>query len=129
MRQLVAFINEIKGYIMLTKISGVFLLLSCLSFAVSPVHALEVGLSKRFAEKASISLDEADRHISLMFDSISDALIAGEQVQVRNFGTFYSKNRKPRTAKNPKTGEVVQVPSRSYPRFRSSKSLKKLLNN
>ncbi len=63
-----------------------------------------------------------------VFEHISKELQAGREVQVRSFGTFYAKQRAARTGRNPKTGEQLAIPAKRYPRFRSSESLKRLLN-
>lgn len=59
------------------------------------------------------------------FDSIVDALARGEKVELRNFGVFKVKERRPRTGRNPRTGEVVPVPSRKVVVFKPGLEMKK----
>ena len=51
-------------------------------------------------------------------DYITEALIKGETVELRNFGVFEVKTRKPRRARNPRTGEPVDVPARRVVTFK-----------
>jgi len=59
-----------------------------------------------------------------LFDLITDELSKGETVEIRGFGSFVTRERGARTARNPKTGATVQVPARTVPAFRASKALK-----
>lgn len=52
--------------------------------------------------------------------SVQDALARGEGIEIRGFGTFKVRHRKARTARNPRTGEPVEVPPRSAPVFQPS---------
>jgi len=62
-----------------------------------------------------------------LLEEISKLLEEGNTIEIRGFGTFYTKIRKPRPARNPKTGEVVPLPRRVVPLFRYSKELKQEL--
>jgi integration host factor subunit beta len=66
--------------------------------------------------------------VETLFDSIIDALKADDKVEVRGFGSFRSRQRKPRTGRNPKTGESVAVPAKRVPYFKPSKELRDLVN-
>ncbi len=66
--------------------------------------------------------------VETLFDSIIDALKANDKVEVRGFGSFRSRQRKPRTGRNPKTGESVAVPAKRVPYFKPSKELRDLVN-
>jgi nucleoid DNA-binding protein len=71
-------------------------------------------------------LTQADTRIVVeeLLETISTALEEQNTIELRGFGTFYTKIRKPRPARNPKTGEVVQLPRRVVPLFKYSKELK-----
>lgn len=56
--------------------------------------------------------------------AVKVALAKGENIEIRGFGTFKVRKRKTRTARNPRTGQSVQVPSRSVPVFKPSKHLR-----
>ncbi|MGA7156088.1 MAG: HU family DNA-binding protein [Acidobacteriaceae bacterium] len=66
--------------------------------------------------------------VETLFDSIIDALKGNDKVEVRGFGSFRSRQRKPRTGRNPKTGESVAVPAKRVPYFKPSKELRDLVN-
>ena len=56
--------------------------------------------------------------------ALKKAMAEGENVEIRGFGTFKVRERKPRTARNPRTGEAVEVPARTVPVFKPSKHLR-----
>jgi integration host factor subunit beta len=66
--------------------------------------------------------------VETLFDSIIEALKGNDKVEVRGFGSFRSRQRKPRTGRNPKTGESVAVPAKRVPYFKPSKELRDLVN-
>lgn len=72
-------------------------------------------------------LTQADTKIVVeeLLESISDILESGKSIEIRGFGTFYTKARKPRPARNPKTGEVIPLEKRIVPLFKYSIELKK----
>lgn len=55
-------------------------------------------------------------------------LSSGKTIEIRGFGTFYTKKRKPRPARNPKTGQVVPLFERLVPLFKFSSDIKKRVN-
>lgn len=57
-------------------------------------------------------------------NAMKQALAQGDHIEIRGFGTFKVRRRKSRTARNPRTGEAVQVPSRAVPVFKPSKHLR-----
>ncbi len=63
-----------------------------------------------------------------VFESIKEALIRGERVEVRGFGNFTVRTRNPRKARNPKTGVDVELPERRAVHFKAGKELLALLN-
>ena len=52
--------------------------------------------------------------------AVKEALARGDSIEIRGFGTFKVRHRKARTARNPKTGEPVEVPARAAPIFQPS---------
>ena len=62
--------------------------------------------------------------VDIMLDSIIDALIQERRVEIRGFGSFSIRKRKARSTKNPKTGEIMNIPERKTLHFTMSKSLK-----
>jgi integration host factor subunit beta len=57
-------------------------------------------------------------------NAVKRAMANGENIEIRGFGTFKVRKRKSRMARNPRTGEAVEVPSRSVPVFKPSKHLR-----
>lgn len=78
----------------------------------------------RLAQNMQISKKEADVVVKTIFGTIVDSLSKGEKVELRGFGSFRIKKRKPRKSRNPKTGEIVHVPAKKVPFFRPGKDLK-----
>ena len=80
---------------------------------VNAIAAAE-GIEKKCAEKA----------VNAVFAAISDALAAGDKVQLIGFGTFEVRARAAKTARNPKTGAPVKVPATKVPVFKAGSALK-----
>ena len=66
--------------------------------------------------------------VETIFESIVKALRAADKIEIRGFGSFRTRQRKPRVGRNPKTGARVDVPSKTVPYFKPSKELKDLIN-
>ena len=56
------------------------------------------------------------------------SLRVGDKIEIRGFGSFRTRQRKPRVGRNPKTGDRVDVPAKKIPFFKPSKELKDLVN-
>lgn len=80
-------------------------------------------LVKEVAAKAALSQVAAKAALDAVLDSIQGALKNGESVQLLGFGTFSVADRSERTAKNPRTGEVVKVPAKKVAKFKASSAL------
>jgi len=66
--------------------------------------------------------------VNAVFDSMSEALVAGEKVAIADFGTFAVKHRSERKGRNPKTQEELIVPASKVPNFRPFKTLKEAID-
>lgn len=66
--------------------------------------------------------------ISNIFDGMKDALSRGEKIEIRGFGNFRLKQRNAKTARNPRTGEKVQVPPKRVLHFKVGKPFHNALN-
>jgi integration host factor subunit beta len=66
--------------------------------------------------------------VNTIFDSIEEALKSDDKVEIRGFGSFTIRERLGREARNPKTGEVVRIPSKKTPFFKTGKELKERVN-
>ncbi len=80
------------------------------------------------AQRSDIPKKQAEMVVNTVLLSIVEALDAGEKVELRGFGSFRMKKREARVARNPKTGEKVQVEEKKIPYFRAGKELKELIN-
>ncbi|MGN0919478.1 MAG: HU family DNA-binding protein [Alphaproteobacteria bacterium] len=82
----------------------------------------------RLAQKANLSKTDAKKAVDTIFDEIIKALSEDSRVELRNFGVLSLRTRKPRVARNPKTGAKVQVTQKRIPFFKAGKAVKKALN-
>jgi integration host factor subunit beta len=76
----------------------------------------------------TLNKKEAELIVNTIFDSIRDALAAGERVEIRGFGSFSIRERDARMARNPKTGESVSIDGKKVPFFKTGKELKELVD-
>jgi len=74
--------------------------------------------------EADVSKAEAARVVQIFFDSMAEALARGERVEIRGLCSFFVKEYKSYTGRNPKTGEKVQIQPKKLPFFKSGKELK-----
>ena len=74
-----------------------------------------------------MSRKDSEIIVETIFDSIVKSLKAGDKIEIRGFGSFRTRQRKPRIGRNPKTGARVDVPAKKIPYFKPSKELKDLV--
>ncbi|MDP8233659.1 MAG: HU family DNA-binding protein [Candidatus Saelkia tenebricola] len=74
--------------------------------------------------KTGYKQTEVKKIVQLTLNAISDTLVNGKNIELRNFGVFKVKTRKPRQGRNPKTGEAVPVPQRRVVVFKPGLELK-----
>ena len=67
---------------------------------------------------------DAEVIVNAVFDSMGDALHAGNRIEIRGFGSFVVKSRDARDGRNPKTGRLVSVPAKQVPFFKVGKELR-----
>ncbi len=80
------------------------------------------------ANKLGVNKAEAEKAINIVLDDIVAALRQGERVNISGFGTFSVSSRRPRTGRNPKTGESIQIAASRSAKFKAGKQLKDSLN-
>ncbi len=86
-------------------------------------------LIENVSEKVKdLTLKQTEIVVETVFESIKEALSRNEKIEIRGFGNFRLKERQPRNARNPKTGEKVEVPSKMAVRFKAGKALREALN-
>ena len=79
---------------------------------------VEKGVDKKEAAKAITAITEA----------VTEALAKGEKVQIVGFGSFEVRERPARTARNPRTGEAIEIAASKAPAFKAGKALKESVN-
>jgi integration host factor subunit beta len=72
---------------------------------------------------------ESEMVVNIVFDSMGDALRKGEKVEIRGFGSFTVRERDAREARNPKSGEIVNIPAKKTPFFKTGKELRERVDN
>ena len=75
-------------------------------------------------EKLGGTKVSAEQAVDTVVDSIVSTLKGGDEVSIAGLGIFSVKQRAARTARNPRTGEPIQVPAMRVPKFRAAKALK-----
>ena len=85
-------------------------------------------LIKSFAERFNTPDYEASDFVNLFFERIRQALIDGDRVEIRGFGSFAMKDYASYTGRNPKTGAVATVEPKRLPFFKAGRRLKAHLN-
>ena len=74
------------------------------------------------AATVQLSKSQTDAVLTQCLQAIMDAVQAGEAVELRGFGRFHLRHRQPRTGRNPRTGEPVQIPAKAVPTFAAGKA-------
>jgi integration host factor beta subunit len=86
-------------------------------------------LIDRIAEaNGFLNRKESELVVNIIFDSMSDALKEGDKVEIRGFGSFTVREREAREARNPKNGDLVKIPAKKTPFFKTGKELKERVN-
>ena len=67
---------------------------------------------------------DAELAVKMILDAMAESLAKGERIEIRGFGSFGLNFRPPRTGRNPKSGEKVQVPQKHVPHFKAGKELR-----
>jgi integration host factor subunit beta len=80
-------------------------------------------LTEGVCQAIELPMQESDVVVCAIFDSSVRALRSSEKVEIRGFGSFNTRQRRARIARNPKTGARVDVPPKKIPFFKPSKEL------
>lgn len=86
-------------------------------------------LVNRMAEATGWTKVDCEILLNGFLANIIESLQEGDRVEIRGFGSFYSKERQPRLVKNPKTNKIVPVDHRFVPVFKPAKHFKQSVNN
>lgn len=83
------------------------------------------ALSERFNQ---LGHRDAEWAVKAILESIGDALVTGQRIEIRGFGSFSVNQRPPRIGRNPRSGESVQIPAKRVPHFKPGKALREAVD-
>ena len=86
-------------------------------------------IKKLQEELKSYSLQDVTYAVNIIFDSMINAIKHGERIELRGFGSFTVRERKPRLGRNPKSGAEVKLAERKVPFFKTGKELRLMVDN
>jgi len=81
------------------------------------------------SKETALTKQVAEEVIDTVFEAVSQALVAGEGIEIRGLGSFVVKDYKPYTGRNPKTGRNIDVSAKKLPFFKAGKELKERVNS
>ena len=84
----------------------------------------KTDLINAVAAKSEIEKKTAEKAVNAVFASLTEALKAGDKVQLIGFGTFEVRERAAKTGRNPRTGETMEIAAAKVPAFKAGKALK-----
>ena len=85
-------------------------------------------LIKYVSEKVGVTHEVAELAVNTIFNSMTEALVRNESIEIRGFGSFSLHYRPPRIGRNPKTGEAVALSGKYVPHFKPGKDLRERVN-
>ncbi|WP_018410057.1 integration host factor subunit beta [Methyloversatilis thermotolerans] len=81
-------------------------------------------ISRLAARFPQLVAKDADFAVKMILDEMTAALVRGDRIEIRGFGSFSLNYRPPRVGRNPKSGEKVLVPEKRVPHFKAGKELR-----
>jgi integration host factor subunit beta len=88
---------------------------------------LKKDVVDKVSSELAIQKQDVTLAVDIMLETMANALIEKRRIELRGFGSFSVRRRKPRSTKNPRTGKMMDIPSRKTLHFTMSKSLKEAL--
>ena len=85
-------------------------------------------LIQQLSDRTGLAKQDATKAVDGVFDTITDALKAGDEVRLTGFGVFQVAHRAGGKGRNPQTGQAIEIKPSKQPRFRAGKQLKDALN-
>ena len=86
-------------------------------------------LVSQLAERANLTQQVARVIVDTIFDGMKESLVRGERIEIRGFGSFSVRSYAGHKGRNPKKGELVDVPPKKLPFFKVGKTLKQKINS
>ena len=112
-----------------------FCLLVFLVYTKNKFVLLEMPMTKSelveiiASKQTQLSVKDVELAVKTILDLMSDSLADGQRIEIRGFGSFSLHHRAPRTGRNPKTGESVELEAKSVPHFKPGKELRDQVND
>ncbi len=88
----------------------------------------KADLIKVLADKEDLTAFEASKIVNLIFNGFKKAMIDGERIEIRGFGSIVMREYKTYTGRNPKTGDKVEIKPKRLPHFKVGKEWKEMIN-
>ncbi len=85
-------------------------------------------LVDRVAYQTAMTKRQSTKVVDLLLQCMIEALQAGDKIELRGFGSFRCRERRPKRGRNPRTAEVVEVPAKAVIYFKTGKALHERLN-
>ena len=82
---------------------------------------LSARLAARFPQ---LGMRDTELAVKTMLETMAQAIVEGQRIEIRGFGSFGLNHRPARTGRNPKTGARVEVPAKYVPHFKAGKELR-----
>ena len=76
------------------------------------------------AERTGLTKKDTERLLNVSLEIVTEAMLAGDRIQLSGFGTFEVKDREARVGRNPHTKEAIEIPATRVPVFKPSKALR-----
>ena len=89
----------------------------------------KADLINQIAEKAGITRVKAETVVNTIFDSMVEALMRDDRIEIRGFGSFVNRQYGAYQGRNPRTGQVIEVSQKKLPFFKVGKELKEEVNS
>jgi integration host factor subunit beta len=80
-------------------------------------------MARAIADEMGLTQSQAGEIIQWVFSGITETLLTEGRLELRNFGVFEVRERRPRRARNPRTGEAVDVPAKRVVTFKSGREM------
>lgn len=85
--------------------------------------------SKLAEQNPNILRKDIEKIVNIILIAISEALVKGENIEIRGFGSYKVKIRKARTGRNPKNSKTIKIPEKKAIKWKMSKTLFNKINN
>jgi DNA-binding protein HU-beta len=96
------------------------------TFLFQEISVIKLDIVNEVVNRTGITKTKAETAVQTVFDAMSKALGAGDRIELRGFGVFNVKPRKTGIGRNPRTGDVVNIPPGKAVRFKPGKELHSL---